>query len=244
MSRVEGAYKAVSAANLGAQLALQENLKSYLKLVKRVASHFRGRLPAAIELSDLVQAGTVGLMEALSAFDSEKGTDFETFAKLRIRGAMLDEIRKNSWAPRSTVKIAVQAREAAERITEKTGAVATHRQIAEAIGLDLSKFEELRGRNQGVASTVSVDEVDFATDALGPAELVEQEDLINSLKKNISFLSERERLILALYYDEELTLKEIGAVLEVSESRVSQILSAVAKKLAAAVHVDTNARIR
>ena len=89
---------------------------SHFKLVKRVAAHFRGRLPAAIEHSDLVQAGIVGLMEAIEAFDPERGNDFETFAKLRIRGAMLDEIRRAAWAPRSTVKVAVEARAAATRI--------------------------------------------------------------------------------------------------------------------------------
>jgi len=217
---------------------IRAEFSAHMKLVKRVASHFRGRLPAAIEFSDLVQAGSVGLIEALNAFDSEKGTDFETFAKLRIRGAMLDEIRRSSWAPRSTVKLAVQARGVAEKIAEETGTAPTHRQVAAALGMDLHKFQELRGRNQGLASSVAVEEVEFESEELGPLELVEREDLIKLLKERIALLSERDRLILALYYDEELTLKEIGAVLEVSESRVSQILSALAKKLSSVLHEE------
>ena len=102
----------------------------HFKLVKRIAAHFRGRLPAAIEHSDLIQAGIVGLMEAIEAFDETRGNDFETFAKLRIRGAMLDEIRRAAWAPRSTVKVAVEARAAATRIANANGGAATNRQIA------------------------------------------------------------------------------------------------------------------
>ena len=200
-----------------------------------MASHFRGRLPAALELTDLVQAGTVGLMEALQAYDPDKGVDFETFAKFRIRGAMLDEIRKSSWAPRSTVKIAVQAREVAERIVEESGKPATHREIASALGLELNKYQELRARNQGIMPSISVEEVDFASDELLPEDIVEREDSIAVLKKCIAQLNDREKLVLALYYDEELTLKEIGSVIDVSESRVSQMLTAISKKLRSAI---------
>lgn len=234
MSRMGQIYQSISAST--APMNLREvDLATHLKMVKRVASHFRGRLPAALELADLVQAGTVGLMEALEAYDPAKGNDFETFAKLRIRGAMLDEIRKSSWAPRSTVKIAVQARAAADKIAEETGVPATQRQVAEALGLDVGRYHELRGRNQGLMPSVSVEEVDFASEDLLPEDIVEKEDAIKVLKKSIAALGERDRLVLALYYDEELTLKEIGAVIEVSESRVSQMLSAISKKLRAAI---------
>ena len=234
MSRPEEIYKSISARTSPAP-ASPVDLSTHLRLVKRVASHFRGRLPAALELTDLVQAGTVGLMEALQAYDPDKGVDFETFAKFRIRGAMLDEIRKSSWAPRSTVKIAVQAREVAERIVEESGKPATHREIASALGLELNKYQELRARNQGIMPSISVEEVDFASDELLPEDIVEREDSIAVLKKCIAQLNDREKLVLALYYDEELTLKEIGSVIDVSESRVSQMLTAISKKLRSAI---------
>jgi RNA polymerase sigma factor for flagellar operon FliA len=210
---------------------VRPDVSQHLGLVKRVASHFHSRLPSAIEQSDLIQAGIVGLLEALEAFDPERGNDFETFAKLRIRGAMLDEIRRAAWAPRSTVKLAVQAREAEEKIINETGSPATHRQIADALGLDVDRYHTLRARNQGLALSTTLEEIDFASESPTPDQLVDEESQVGALRAAIAGLKERERLILALYYDEELTLKEIGAVLSISESRASQILSAVAKKL-------------
>lgn len=229
MKRLGEAYAKVASATAGAKMAGE--FAGHFKLVKRIAAHFRGRLPPAIEHSDLVQVGMVGLMEAIEAFDEDRGSDFETFAKLRIRGAMLDEIRRAGWAPRSTVKVAVEARAAAARIANTTGVTATNRQIAEQLGLDVARYEQLRGRNQGLSGTVTLEELDFISETPQPDEVVEEESSHSALVKGIALLSERERLVLAMYYDRELTLREIGAVLEVSESRVSQILTATAKKL-------------
>jgi len=212
---------------------LSADFASHFKLVKRVAAHFRGRLPAAIEHSDLVQAGIVGLMEAIEAFDPERGNDFETFAKLRIRGAMLDEIRRAAWAPRSTVKVAVEARAAATRIENDQGVPATHRQIASELGLDVNRYHDLRGRNQGLAGSVTLEEINFASEEPTPDQVVDAQSIHTALKRGIASLSEREKTVVALYYDRELTLREIGAVLEVSESRVSQMLTAIAKQLRA-----------
>jgi RNA polymerase sigma factor for flagellar operon FliA len=215
------------------EVAGMPSVAAHMGLVKRVASHFRSRLPAAIEPADLIQAGMVGLIEALAAYDPQRGNDFETFAKLRIRGAMLDEIRRASWAPRSTVKVAVQAREAELRIASNTGKAATHREIAAEMGLDIDRYHTLRGRNQGLAESTTLEEIEFASDSPLPEDEVEEELVVRALKAGISDLNDREKLIVALYYDQELTLKEIGAVLSVSESRVSQLLTAVAKKLRA-----------
>lgn len=237
MRRLGDAYAEV-ACSTAPQAAVAADFASHFKLVKRVAAHFRGRLPAAIEHADLVQAGLVGLMEAIEAFDPERGNDFETFAKLRIRGAMLDEIRRAAWAPRSTVKVAVEARAAAARIVNETGEPATHRQIAEQLGLDVSRYHELRGRNQGLAGSVTLDEIDFVSDEPLPDEVADEQSIQQALKQGIAELSDREKTVVALYYDRELTLREIGAVLEVSESRVSQMLTAIAKKLRGLMNGD------
>lgn len=210
----------------------------HFKLVKRIAAHFRGRLPAAIEHSDLIQAGIVGLMEAVEAFDEDRGNDFETFAKLRIRGAMLDEIRRAAWAPRSTVKVAVEARAAAARIANANGGTATNRQIADELGIDVDRYEKLRGRNQGLAGSVTLEDIDLVSEMPSPDEVANEESVHNALKRGITTLSEREKTVVALYYDRELTLREIGAVLEVSESRVSQMLTAIAKKLRKLIDAD------
>jgi RNA polymerase sigma factor FliA len=228
-------YAEIAAEEPANQKAPPIQITDYLNMVSRIAAHFRGRLPAAIDHNDLVQAGIVGLIEAVNAYDDTRGTDFESFAKLRVRGAMLDEIRGASWAPRSTVKVAVEARQIENRIVAETGVPATHAQVAKEMGLDLSHYQKLRGRNQGLADVGSVEELPFASDLPGPDELVDKQLTLTVLEKALAELPERERLVVALYYDEELTLKEIGAVMEVSESRVSQILTAVAKKLNAAI---------
>ena len=235
--RAVESYQAVAGCT-DAAVAVNPDPTAHLNLVKRVASHFRSRLPAAIEISDLIQAGIVGLIEALSSFDAERGNDFETFAKLRIRGAMLDEIRRASWAPRSTVKVAVQARQAEARLANETGVAPTHRQIAAELGMDVDRYHKLRGRNQGLAESTTLEDVEFASDDASPEERVDEQQVIARIREGIAALNEREKLVVALYYDEELTLKEIGAVLDVSESRVSQILTAIAGKLRTNMKVD------
>ena len=235
--RAVESYQAVAGCN-DTPVAVNPDPPAHLNLVKRVASHFRSRLPAAIEINDLIQAGIVGLIEALSSFDAERGNDFETFAKLRIRGAMLDEIRRASWAPRSTVKVAVQARQAEARLANETGVAPTHRQIAAELGMDVDRYHKLRGRNQGLAESTTLEDVEFASDDASPEDRVNEQQVVARIRDGIAALNEREKLVVALYYDEELTLKEIGAVLDVSESRVSQILTAIAGKLRSNMKVD------
>jgi len=228
MKRPGDAYTEVASTTVHSATG---DFSRHFKLVKRIAAHFRGRLPAAIEHSDLIQAGIVGLMEAVEAFDETRGNDFETFAKLRIRGAMLDEIRSAAWAPRSTVKVALEARAAATRIANANGGAATNRQIAEQLGIDVDRYEKLRGRNQGLASSVSLEDIDLISEIPSPEEVADEASTHEALKRGIEVLSPREKTVVTLYYDRELTLREIGAVLEVSESRVSQMLTAIAKKL-------------
>ena len=241
MKRLGDAYAEVAGSTAPPPAA---EFAAHFKLVKRVAAHFRGRLPAAIEQSDLVQAGLVGLRDAIAAFDPERGTDFETFAKLRVRGAMLDEIRRAAWAPRSTVKVAVEARAAATRLANTNGVAATHRQIADELGIDVGRYHELRGRNQGLAGSVTLEEINFASEEPTPEQVADERSIHAALKQGIASLSEREKIVVALYYDRELTLREIGAVLEVSESRISQMLTAIAKKLRSLIEEDNTLKVK
>ena len=236
MKHKTDSYQAVSKleANSPRGAGIVENLH----LVKRIAGHFRGRLPPSIEPADLIQAGTVGLLEALGSFDSNRNNDFEAYARPRIRGAMLDEIRRAAWAPRSTVKLATESRLAEERIANRTGQPVTQRQIADELGIPVDRYQKLRGRNQGLAESSGLDDYDLASETPNPEQVLDEESSLHALKTAIEGLSERDRLVIELYYHEELTLKEIGAVISVSESRVSQILTAVATKLRAGLAVE------
>jgi RNA polymerase sigma factor for flagellar operon FliA len=207
----------------------------YLGLVKRLAAHFRGRLPASIDHNDLMQAGVIGLMEAHRTYEGAKG-DFETFAKIRVRGAMLDEIRRSGWATRSSVRTIQRARQVERELAASQGRAPTSTQIAAHMGLPLEEYLGMIERSQAKVDVDSLEELQAASPDAGPEEQLESLMQRRTLRSLIPSLPERERLIMALYYQEELTLKEIGAVLSVSESRVSQILNAVAMKLRSQVN--------
>jgi RNA polymerase sigma factor for flagellar operon FliA len=202
-------------------------------LVKRIAYHMSGRLPAFVEVDDLIQAGMLGLMEAARRFDATRGASFNTFAEQRIRGAMLDEVRRNDWAPRSVHRKARDISEAIRILETATGEEAKDEAIAAQLGWSLVEYHktlaDLRGQKM-----LSLDDPGAEGESLGdqlidpqeePSETVQKQHLIGHLSQAIEGLPERERLVLSLYYDEELNLKEIGEVLGVSESRISQLHS-------------------
>jgi RNA polymerase sigma factor for flagellar operon FliA len=202
-------------------------------LVKRIAYHMSGRLPAFVEVDDLIQAGMLGLMEAARRFDATRGASFNTFAEQRIRGAMLDEVRRNDWAPRSVHRKARDISEAIRILETATGEEAKDEAIAAQLGWSLVEYHktlaDLRGQKM-----LSLDDPGAEGESLGdqlidpqeePSETVQKQHLIGHLSQAIEGLPERERLVLSLYYDEELNLKEIGEVLGVSESRISKLHS-------------------
>lgn len=219
-------------------------VEQYLPLVKRIAHHLTGRLPPSVAVDDMIQAGIIGLMEASKKFDSSKGASFETFAGIRIRGSMLDEIRKGDWAPRSVHRNARRVTEAIKSVEQRVNRDARDAEIAEELGVSLTDYFQMT-QDSLATRLFSIDEMvnrnnltddedsggDFHGSGLGPLEGLTKDTLQLQLTKAIQALSEREQLILALYYDEELNLKEIGEVLGVSESRVSQIHSQAALKL-------------
>jgi len=200
-------------------------------LVKRIAYHLLARLPASVQVDDLIQSGMLGLLDAARRYDPAQCVTFATFAEPRIRGAMLDEIRKGDWTPRSVHRKGRQVSAAIQAVETATGREARDRDIAEQLGVTLPEYHEMLGDLRG-QKLLSLDEAGPDDESVAesvpapdgdPADLVDRSHLLAQLAGAIDRLPERERLVLSLYYDEELHLKEIGAVLGVSESRVSQL---------------------
>ena len=213
-----------------------KELLVHVGLVKRVALHLKGRLPNFMELDELIQVGMIGLIEAKSSFDASKGVDFEIFAKNRVRGAILDQVRKLSYLPRSAIVSIREHNEASALLTGQLGREASQSELAEFMGKDIESFQKERvhaHRFQTVSlETQLPDTVDMpAGESDNPEARVAQEQFMDTLMASIESLPERERTVVSLYYVEEMNLKEIGAVLDVSESRISQILSSSVKKL-------------
>lgn len=200
-------------------------------LVKRIAYHLMSRLPASVQADDLVQAGMIGLIEASRKFDPEQGASFETYAGIRIRGAMLDEIRRTDWTPRSVHRKAREVAEAVRKIENEKGRDARDVEVAEVMGLELNEYHKILQDATGCRifsyeDPGTLGEEDFSQQARQPnqpLDNLQKSDFKMGLADAIKGLPERERLVMALYYDEELNLREIGEILGVSESRVCQI---------------------
>ena len=211
-------------------------LLKHIGLVKRVALHLKTRLPNFMEVDELIQVGTVGLIEAAQSFDASKGVDFEIFAKNRIRGAILDQVRKLSYLPRSAIVNIRDHNEASALLGGELGREPTQSELAEFMGKDIESFQKERTHAHQF-QTVSLESqipesVDMpSTDSNEPEAQLTEEQLMAALADSIESLPEREKTIVSLYDVEEMNLKEIGAILEVSESRVSQVLSATVKQL-------------
>jgi len=220
---------------------MQQLVERHAPLVKRIAYHLMARLPASVLVDDLIQSGMIGLIEAAKNFDGSKGASFETFAGIRIRGAMLDEMRRGDWTPRSVHR---NARLIAETIAELEAIHARDikdSEVAEKLDISLDEYHHMlndisSGRiigieDLGVSEDVLVTSGDTDSDHL--YETQANETFHQDLATTISSLPEREALVLSLYYNDELNLKEIGAVLNVSESRISQIHSQALVRLKA-----------
>jgi len=201
------------------------------QLVKRIAFHLMSRLPASVQADDLIQAGMIGLIEASRKFDPEQGASFETYAGIRIRGAMLDEIRRTDWTPRSVHRKARDVAEAVRKIENEKGRDARDIEVAAAMGLELEDYHKILQDATGCRIFSFEDPGSFGEDGFSqnteqpnqPLENLQHSDFKQGLATAIKGLPERERLVMALYYDEELNLREIGEILGVSESRVCQI---------------------
>jgi len=203
----------------------------HLPLVKRIAYHLMGRLPADIQVDDLIQSGVLGLLEAARHYDPAHGASFETYAGIRIRGAMLDEVRRSDWTPRSVHRNARRVTEALRSVENRKGREAQPAEIAAELGVRIDEYLKMVSDSTS-ARVLSFDDLfDGETDGEGrmpgrepgPLQALQEEDFHKALAREIERLPEREGLVMSLYYDDELNLREIGEVLGVSESRVCQL---------------------
>ena len=212
----------------------QETLvKTHALMVKRIAYHLLGRLPHSVQLDDLIQAGMLGLLEAVRHYDSTKGASFETYAGIRIRGHMLDEVRRNDWVPRSVYRNSRMVSEAVKQVENRLGREAKDHEIAAELHLSLEDYYEMLKDSAG-SQLYGFEDLGVTDDVLKgesgnlstePHINALQDDLTKHLAQIINGLPKKESLVLSLYYEQDLNLKEIGEVLGVSESRVSQIHS-------------------
>lgn len=214
---------------------------THFDLVRRIAHHLAARLPPSVQVEDLVQAGMVGLIEAARQFQAGQGATFATYAAIRVRGAMIDELRRSDWAPRSVHRNSRRIAEAMHTVEVREGRAASDAEIAEVLGVSIGDYHVML-QDSASANLLGLDEL-FGPDtdsdrwlsgkSAVPSEQVEDAQFREALAQALGTLPERERLVLNLYYNEELNLREIGAVLSVTESRVSQIRSQAVHRLRA-----------
>ena len=208
-----------------------ELMTEYAPFVKRIAYHMITRLPSNVQLEDIVQTGMIGLFEALKAYDVSKGASFETYARIRIQGSMIDEVRRCDWTPRSVYKKSRQISEAIRSIENEKGRDANDSEIAENLQITLKDYyamvKDAAGCQLLSYEDISAvggcqDEYD-SCDQENPYDQLQGEDFKQGLVSKIESLPDREKMVMALYYDEEFNLREIGEVLGITEGRVCQI---------------------
>jgi RNA polymerase sigma factor FliA len=223
-------------------------LESYLPMVRRIAMHIRAHMPASVQLDDLVQAGTMGLLDACTRYQENAGAKFETFVSKRVRGAMLDELRSMDWSPRRVRRAAREIDQAIQAAGHRVGAHPSEVEIARELKVSVAQYHALLQEIQGcqlvhaedaAGEMSAADYVDQHTRTIrqerqeksDPLSLVLSAEFRTRLIAAIAALPERDTRLLSLYYEEELNLREIGAILEVTESRVSQLHSQAISRL-------------
>lgn len=217
------------------QLDRNALIRQYSPLVRRLAHHMMAKLPPSIQVDDLIQVGLIGLTEALTRYEASQGVQFETFASQRIRGAMLDELRENDWMSRGSRKSQKEIESALHRLEHRLGRSPSESEIAAELGLSLPDYQSLLTKVQGTQLVYLEDmtgsgEGDDSfldrhmTDTdVDPLELLRNQRLRESLVEAIKKLPEREQYVMSMYYEQDMNLKEIAAVLGITESRVCQL---------------------
>ncbi|HOA92806.1 MAG TPA: RNA polymerase sigma factor FliA [Quisquiliibacterium sp.] len=220
----------------------QAAIDQYGPMVRRVAAQMIAKLPANVEMDDLVQAGMIGLIDALTRYQADQGAQFETFAMQRIRGAMLDELREADWLPRSVRRNQRTIERAIHKLEQKLHRAPSENEVAAELGMPVTSYHQMLGDARG-AQLIYLDELgndDSEEGFLERHQLPEENDPGMMLRDDrfrealiaaIEDLPEREKLVMGMYYEQDMNLKEIGAVLGVTESRVSQLHSQAVARL-------------
>ena len=211
----------------------EDYVKKFAPLVKRIAYHLMAKLPASVQVDDLIQAGLMGLMDAAKNYDNTLGAQFETYAAQRIRGAMLDELRQADWLPRTVRKSLRQIEAAINKLEQKNQRAPNEEEVAKAMDIDLSVYQQMLLDARGhqllyYEDLQDSDDADFFERHVAgkngdPLQILEDAGFRKVLAQSISVLPEREKQMMGMYYEQELNLREIGEVLGVSESRVCQL---------------------
>ena len=221
------------------QKARDALIAEYAPLVKYIAERLAARLPSSIEVEDLINTGVLGLIDAIDKFVPDRGVKFKTYAEFRVRGAMLDYLRRQDWAPRSMRRKEKELSQVFRQLEQKLKRPATHEEAAEEMGLSMGEFTDLLFKARGLSllslnrpkSDEGEEEVKELGDSIpdepenNPYELLKRQEVRDVLAEQIDNLPEKERMVLSLYYYNELTMKEVGKLLGVTESRVSQLHS-------------------
>ena len=220
-------------------------LTEHMPLVKRLAHHMKAKLPPSVEVDDLVQAGMMGLLDAINRYEDNHGAQFETYAVLRIRGAMLDELRNSDWMPRSTRQNMRKVETAMNELQQRLGRPPSESEVAKSLKMSLADYQDLLSDGGGPQlvyyEDFRGDDDDgsfldrYAVDDEDPLRSLLDTDFRQAVIDAIDKLPPREKMLMGLYYEEELNLKEIGAVMGVSESRVSQLHTQAVARLRAAL---------
>ena len=227
--------------NAAGQINKDQLVQRFAPLVKRIAYHLMARLPSSVQIDDLVQNGMMGLLDAINRFEAGMGAQFETYAAQRVRGAMLDGLRENDWLPRSLRRDFRRIETAISQLEQEYGRAPSEVELASALGMVLADYQKMlqdaRG-HQLISFEDMVEEGDedflerhLTDDSNEPSKLLEDENLRHALVQGIELLPEREKMMMALYYEQDLNLREIGDVMGVTESRVCQLHSQAVARL-------------
>lgn len=229
-------------------LSKEELWKQYGSLVRREALKLQARLPSGVETDDLVQAGAIAMMNAVAQFDPTVGVKLKVFLIQRIRWAFLDELREYDWAPRRIRRKSREVSTAIATVEQRTGREATEVEIADEMGLSLQEYHTVL-QETNTSQICSLNEIldvpgevsellELQIDELNPMHMILQNDLVLKISEEIKLLSEREQFILNLYYQQELNMKEIGLILNLTETRISQLHSQTIKRLRARIEIQ------
>ena len=227
--------------NAAGQINKDQLVQRFAPLVKRIAYHLMARLPSSVQVDDLIQNGMMGLLDAINRFEAGMGAQFETYAAQRVRGAMLDGLRDNDWLPRSLRRDFRRIEVAIAQLEQQYGRTPGEKELADALGMDIVAYQKMLQDARGhqlisFEDMVEEGEEDFlerhlTDDVSDPSRILEDTNLRKLLVQSIEALPEREKLMMALYYEQDLNLREIGDIMGVTESRVCQLHSQAVARL-------------